>query len=292
MSDEPKVPAGMDDSEDIFGFDELHATPEPSGEGLVPLFDEEDDLFNFDELGADDETDESVDLDEILAEVPDQSTSDDAEEAPAPALPSGEASESGDDPTDADVLTPSAPRFRMPAAATPRLGLRSLTTWVLVGFTVVNLGLIGLTWRMSSSMSDQVSEVASSIVRATREIQAQTSEHVEKIESVQAPIVASDPSQHTTFSLARRDLEDGDFAGARRRLYSLLAVADRLEPEVRESVEARAHFLLADVALAVAFQSEDENLVQDESEMTSDPESSVAGDELGEATDDVEADTQ
>ena len=50
---------------------------------------------------------------------------------------------------------------------------------------------------------------------------------------------------HPTFELAQEDIQHGEFARARRRLSALLAIVDRLDPTVREEIEARANFLLA-----------------------------------------------
>jgi phenylacetate-coenzyme A ligase PaaK-like adenylate-forming protein len=132
-----------------------------------------------------------------------------------------------------------------------------VTTWVLLGFTAINLGLIGLTFQISESMKQEMGEAARNIVRITSEIQTQTGRHVERIESVQRPVVAVDPSQHKTFELVRRELETGEYETARLRLYSLLAVADRLDGEVRSDVEARAQYMLADIALAQALAASD-----------------------------------
>jgi hypothetical protein len=44
----------------------------------------------------------------------------------------------------------------------------------------------------------------------------------------------------------QRSLEDHDYALARRQIYSLLSTIDRLAPERRAALEARANFMLAD----------------------------------------------
>jgi len=45
--------------------------------------------------------------------------------------------------------------------------------------------------------------------------------------------------------MAREEIQAGEYADARRRLSRLLAVADRIEAEAREDIEAQASFLIA-----------------------------------------------
>ena len=253
---------GVEESEDLFDFDELYSplapvtgagdddSQEPAEQQAVG-FDESDDLFNFDELSADlgaDTSDDAVNIDDILADID--------EEQPAAVAPASESEIAPAARTGPTATTPVAEPPEPVAAARP--ALRSTSTYLVLAFTTLNLALIGLTWRMSASVKDEIGEATRFIVQATHEIQAQTGKHVERIESVQQPVVASDPSQHTTFALARTDLDAGEYAAARRRLYALLAVADRLDVDVRESVEARAQFMLADIAMGLARAADDQ----------------------------------
>jgi hypothetical protein len=66
------------------------------------------------------------------------------------------------------------------------------------------------------------------------------------------PVVAAQPEGFEALELASRALERGEFERARRALFSLLCVADRLEPAVREDVIARASFLIGDAFHAEA----------------------------------------
>jgi len=52
-------------------------------------------------------------------------------------------------------------------------------------------------------------------------------------------------SEKTTLQMAREEIEAGDYSSARQRLSRLLAVADRIETDVREGIEAEAAFLIA-----------------------------------------------
>lgn len=248
-----------EETEDLFGFDGLQlaakgavATEEVETDSSESRFDESDDLFNFDELTAEaDVLDDDVDISEILAEIPENEPDEEAKQAevPVPPPPKKGLARRAAARTATEERTAAAP-LEVPVGS--RFSVRSGTTWMLVAFTLLNVGLIGLTWRMSSAVQDQVGEATRYIVQATNEIQAKAGERVVRVESAQQPVVTSDPSRHTTFALVRTDLDNGDFAMARRRLYSLLAVADRLDEEVRESVEARAQFMLADVAMGIA----------------------------------------
>ena len=55
-----------------------------------------------------------------------------------------------------------------------------------------------------------------------------------------------DAFERTTLELARTEIADGEVMAARKRLHRLLAIADRMEPEVAKDVEARARFLIAE----------------------------------------------
>jgi hypothetical protein len=66
------------------------------------------------------------------------------------------------------------------------------------------------------------------------------------------PVIAAQPEGYEALELVNNALAQGDFERARRALFSLLSVADRLEPSVREDVIARASFLIGDAFHAEA----------------------------------------
>ena len=60
------------------------------------------------------------------------------------------------------------------------------------------------------------------------------------------PVIAARPEGYETLELASKAIEKGNYEHARRSLFALLCVADRLEPAVREDLTARASFLIGD----------------------------------------------
>lgn len=62
--------------------------------------------------------------------------------------------------------------------------------------------------------------------------------------------------ERTTLELARQEIQSGEVVNARKRLHRLLALADRMDPELKEDVEARARFLVAESYRAQAATKE------------------------------------
>lgn len=264
--------AGLHDSEDALGFAapaEPHATAaegEPRGAS-----DESDDLFDFDELGAErDRVEETVDIDEIMGELPDDVGDDvggdagdeptaEAEESPSPVaaelLPHAAPAEAKR--IDASKRAPAAarPASRVPAPLQPvaaTLSWRSPLTLILVGVMLLNVGLVGLTLKLNTASRQQFEDRAGEVLRAAQDLQSRTGQQFDRIERIQRPLVAAAPEGAETLDLARAEIATGDFADARLRLYALLAVSGRLDRSVRDDVVAQARFLLADGLAAQA----------------------------------------
>ena len=60
------------------------------------------------------------------------------------------------------------------------------------------------------------------------------------------PVAAPRPERHPTFALANEEISRGEFASARRRIYGLLSIIDRMSTSDRPAIEARAQYLLAE----------------------------------------------
>jgi hypothetical protein len=228
---------GLADSEDLFGFDERSAAAGESAQGTAS--NAEEDLFDFDEILA-----------------LESASSPDVEAPPVEAKNPELAG------TERDVLlphpSPTAEHAVPAAVVSARLSLRSPLAWALMAFAAINLGLIGFTWKLSSDVRDRVDAATVDILQATRSIQEKTGEQIERIESTQKPFVSPETEGSETFERVEEDIAAGNFGSARRRLYALLAVSDRLGVEYREDVVARAEFRIADILLAQALASEEE----------------------------------
>ena len=264
MSDEPKM--DLEESEDLFDFAEIY-TPPASATPVATIdaaeataaatFDESDCLFNFDELSAESES-VSVDAASIMASVPEVSAGNEATaktNSPIETVSSDSLAAPSVQALTDDVATETATALPVVVTASAGLSLRSPIVLILLVTMLVNLGVIGFTWRVSGEMREEFGQATRFIIQATQEIQTKTEANVAKLESFQSPVISEDPEHEHTFDRVQLELERGEFKRARRRLYSLLSIADRLEPEVREKVESTAQFVLADIALQVALSS-------------------------------------
>ena len=138
----------------------------------------------------------------------------------------------------------------LPAAARPvRAFGASLPVSVLLIFialTCIN-GLVAfLTLRTSQTMHNSVLDAGRQISETALEIRGHTADQAREIADLRTPIAPIDPEQHPTFNRARKEIVEGRYRDARRSIYSLLAVVDRLDAPQRQVVESRAHFLLAE----------------------------------------------
>lgn len=264
MADQQDSP--MEESEDLFNFDELAATPNASGEDAgelnsdgpdlgtaasggapasaavaAPPISQSDDLFDFDDLvdSPSAPSDEEVAaLDDLLSDLPDLDETPKELQSPL---------NSSDKPESSSVV---ADLVNDAAADEANVLVRSARSpMTLIGIAVlaaVNLALIGVTWKSNKNLRQEVQQVAGDFMRQAEDFNEKTDSQINRIKMVSGPIVSDDPGQQQTFANVLEDFERGDYPLARRRLYSLLSIIDRLEPDARKDVESRARFFLAD----------------------------------------------
>jgi len=254
----------IEESEDLFGFADLYRTPEPvqpkadAGTDDViapaPAFDESDCLFNFDEVGVEADN-EQIDAASILADVPEL-----PEDNAAAAAESATKESAPAEAVMAGALEAALPSSSVASTSPSRFSLspRSPLLWILLASIMLNVGVIGFTWRVSGKMSDEFGEATKSIIQATQNLQTNPggSASAPTNESTEPPIVLADPEHEFTFDRARKEITKGEYANARKRLYALLAIADRLPVDIRERVESTAQFLLADITMQIALTDE------------------------------------
>ncbi len=210
-----------------------------------PAFDPDEDLFNFGErtLVSPSEYDETADLDEIFTAFQAQEESAkaaDPREAKTPAsvvAPQRSAAAETPPAEVSSIVTSDQPPAPVPkkTRVSPLFARTMLAT--LVAIVLVNGLLALITLRTAASLQASMQAAGRSEVAAAQEPKDELAEAT--------PLVPPDPEQHPVFERAREEIERGDYAAARRRLYALLAVVDRLEESSRTTVEARAAFLLA-----------------------------------------------
>ena len=117
---------------------------------------------------------------------------------------------------------------------------------ILLAITAVNALVALVTLRQGANMRDSVLEANTDIREAAERMRADSVDQAREIMELRTPIVPPDPESHPTFERAREEIELRDYTAARKRLYALLAVVDRLEESQRREVEARAQYLLAE----------------------------------------------
>lgn len=161
---------------------------------------------------------------------------------------------------------------RKPAGGIQRVLLNNGSpSMLLVGMLALNLLTFGFFWLTSNNFRDGIDGLRDELllashgntpgpvppapVRTGSESATSTPppEHVN--DTAPAPVHDTTPTtqpahpleafEQTTLSLAAQEVKDGEFVAARKRLYRLLALADRIDASLRDDVEARARFLIA-----------------------------------------------
>jgi hypothetical protein len=245
--------------------------PHDASPQTTPAIDEADDLFNFDELL---EIDTPIGASAAIAPGAGNAPSfanidEDAMSAvlgpdPTKASPTAVATSTK---TEVKPATPAAPPPAKPAveaatapaalAPTPVLAaqparVRTKPSPLLIGvlalFGLANFALIGLTWKSMSTLQQSLgSRGDDSNAHDGKTPPAATGGASNLVAHERIPSQLDvRPEGEETLDAAHEAIERGDFAGARRLLWGLLAVADRWEPSRRDDLEARATFTIAD----------------------------------------------
>lgn len=250
------------------------AAPRPKATPPPPVETDED-LFNFDELlGAkkqkealNDELDavlEAVDAAKgnVASEVPRAA----AKPADQPAAPAGAANPSATTPVAAAAqpapATAAKPAPKPAATATvaanaaagaptptvihQRLSMSPLAAALLAGIVLVNVTLIVVAWTSVQSVKQLVLDVTHDMVDTTSELRAESTRRNERTAFETEPVFGALPEGFRTLEVAKQRMERGEHERARRMLFGLLSVIDRIEQPARSEVEAQAGFLIAD----------------------------------------------
>ncbi len=263
MSSKDTTSPDFDLDEDLFNFDQIEA------DVLDP---EADDADLEDIFAAFEDPPEEEALPEPEPEPPAPKPSPQAaapEPAPAaaPAAPQAPASAPAPAPTVAPAPAPTvapapAPTVAQapaPAAAAPAAAMPQPTApaappaprgngtmrWLVLAGVVVQFALVALVLvqlRAAKSEPETGSKTEPTVAQV---------EPVSELPVYQAPVeeelrpIAPRAEEHPALQRAAEDIANGHFGRARQRIYSLLAIIDRLAPAERESIEAQANFLKA-----------------------------------------------
>jgi hypothetical protein len=129
--------------------------------------------------------------------------------------------------------------------------------WLVLGVLVLNAAGFALLWASNRSYRSGLEGLRDDLVVTMHDLRRAASETAPSVraadpipsnatESTHSPTAPLAPHEETTLLLARQEIDDGEHAQARRRLYRLLAVADRIDAGLRKDIEARAMYLVGD----------------------------------------------
>lgn len=145
----------------------------------------------------------------------------------------------------APSATPDPGRSRRLASAL-QSGIGAYLLVAVTLLTLVNAGVVVFSWKANAGLERTVRDFGHEVRQAADEILTETEERVREMSELAAPVVSLPPEHSRVFDEVDRAFVRGDYAGARERLYGLLAVVDRLDETVRDDTEARARYLVAD----------------------------------------------
>jgi len=243
---DPFQQEAYDEDEDLFGFDEHEDVLEETED------DEEDLEAIFAAFQAQEEAEEErrVQEENLAAEVVAELT--DLPPAALPSLEAGvDAEEDYDDDEDelADELGHDAPlpARRRWTAKPGAAGLFSKTALVILGSVTILNGLVAfVVLSNAADMRDSVLDAQREMNRTASEIRSGSVDQALELIGARTPLVPPDAESHPTFENAKEQITRGQYSEARRQIYALLSVVDRLEPSQRKRVESRAQYLLAE----------------------------------------------
>ncbi len=167
-----------------------------------------------------------------------------ARPAPVPARSGQNAGPFPASPAEATAAAATAGGVAHPSGRAPRSRSYGRWTWVaLAGAIGINLALVGLCWKSLRAVQGAVVDIGHHVMaRNSVEVPTQPTQTRSEGWEVSSPRSAdADPLER-----AQEEMEQGQFAPARRRLYALLAICDRLERAERADFEVKARFLIAE----------------------------------------------
>lgn len=229
----------------------------------------DEDLFNFDELLSASKPKESLpkDLEDVLAEVEsakvevarDVAAAEAASAAQPRPAPQSEVKPVAAQPAAAPRVVPppikhiearpavvAAPA---PAPATvvhQKLSMSPLAGLLLGAVVLANVTLMVVAWTSVQSVKQLVLDVTHDVADTTSELRSESTRRSELTALESEPVFGALPEGYRTMEIAKERMKRGEHARARRMLFGLLAVVDRIEQPARSEVEAQAGFLIAD----------------------------------------------
>jgi hypothetical protein len=245
-----------------------NTTPPPKSAAPPPVETDED-LFNFDELLGATKQKEALnkELDDVLEAV--ESARQDVAQsvskgvvpaAPAPSAKPAAASTPQNAAQPAPLLkhvtpaaAPKSPADALAASASnaatvvhQKFSMSPVAAVMLAGIVLVNVTLMLFAWNSVQSVKQLVLDVSHDVADTTNELRAESTRRNRSTALESEPVFGALPEGYRTLEIAKQRMERGEHARARRMLYGLLSVVDRIEQPARAEVEAQASFMIAD----------------------------------------------
>lgn len=277
-SDDVTPESDIDLDEDLFNFDEVE---EEAGNDL-----DLDDIFasfNDKDFDPPEGFDEEINLGSMIAA--EDALGDDAhtgvtteaappaaeaaEAAPLQAAPAAVAPQVAGTPVPS-VLTPegalpagvvyaqpmAAPAAVQVAAGPTKLKVSPAILLILAAITATN-GLVALVAiKSSNDVRNSIAQVGANVSELSNETQDLAQEASEALREAEDPhYIGVDPDKFPSLSaIEDTDVQSGDYARARQRIYSVLSILDRRDPSRRLAVESQATYMLGKIRYMEALQ--------------------------------------
>ena len=206
---------------------QVAATPETAGSSA--------DLFELDGDAASSGEELDRELSAALGETP----------QPSPALPKARRRRAA--PSTATLASPPFASERPPdtvATLLQRPALSQAMVAVLILLLVANVLTLVAGWKSQADVGGLLQKIGA---RTAGEVETSGQQAIGTSRSNPGnQALAARPEGFETLDLAQRAIDQGDYGRARRELFALQAVGDRLDTSVRDDVLARAAFMIAD----------------------------------------------
>lgn len=161
-------------------------------------------------------------------------------------------------PTILPVTPPPSPNASLvPTVVYQKLTVSPLAAALLGGVVLANVTLMVFAWRSVNATKQLVLDVAHDMRDTTSDLRVESGQRTEMMARDATPVFGALPEGYRTLEIAKERIERREFARARRMLFGLLAVVDRIEQPARSELEAQASFLIAD-----SFRLEGDTLVK------------------------------
>ena len=212
-----------------------------------------EDLFDFDSTGTSPATthEDELDVDAFLSAVGDLAEESDPDSSFGLGVSDDlRGTVVGSKPSEADETALRRGTTPAPAVAlAPGTPLLVGLPWTVIAggglLVAVNAWLAFTLWSGQARSGDELERSRLELQRTAESVAAQIDRDANRIEATTNPTVSPVLDATTALAHVDRSLELGDFALARRQVYSLLSVVDRHPDQRRQDIEARSQFFLA-----------------------------------------------